>query len=421
MVLADSRLRNTVTESEQQPWGRVDETGTVFVRTADGEREVGQYPDAPAEEALAYFTRKYTDLAGAVTLLEQRVRRGAPAADVAHALAAMTDAVTNAHAVGDLAALLKRLEAIGGAASELTEQQKAEAKAAQATALAERTALVEAAEKLAAQDPEKAQWKQTSTELEELFTKWQAQQQNGPRVPKGEADALWKRFRAARTTVETHRRKFFADLDAQTREVKTRKEALITRAEALAPKGSDGVAAYRTLLDEWKSAGRASKKLDDQLWAKFKAAGDVLYSAKAEADAVEDAAYRDNLVLKEAVLTEAEALLKATDPKSARRTLNDLQRKWDTIGKVPRDSVRSIEDRMRKVEDHVRKLEADKWQREDPEKKARSEGMSAQLLDAIAKLEAELAAAKAGGDKRAIAKATEALEARKAWLKVIGG
>ncbi|HEU5223683.1 MAG TPA: DUF349 domain-containing protein [Candidatus Lumbricidophila sp.] len=410
-----------MTDSEQQPWGRVDETGTVFVRTADGEREVGQYPDAPAEEALAYFARKYTDLAGAVTLLEQRVRRGAPAADVAHAIAAMTEAVANAHAVGDLAALQKRLEAIGGAASELTEQQKAEAKAAQAAAVAERTELVEAAEKLASQDPERAQWKHTSTELEALFAKWQEQQQNGPRIPKGEADALWKRFRSARTTVETHRRKFFAELDAQTREVKVRKEALITRAEALASKGSDGVATYRALLDEWKAAGRASKKLDDQLWAKFKAAGDVLYSAKAEADAVEDAAYRENLTLKEAVLTEAEALLKATDPKSARRTLNELQRKWDTIGRVPRDSVRPIEDRMRKVEDHVRKLEADKWQREDPEKKARSEGMSAQLLDAIAKLEAELQKAKAGGDKRAIAKATEALEARKAWLKVIGG
>ena len=56
-----------MTESDQQPWGRVDETGTVFVRTSDGEREVGQYPDATPEEALAYFERKYADLAGQVT------------------------------------------------------------------------------------------------------------------------------------------------------------------------------------------------------------------------------------------------------------------------------------------------------------------------------------------------------------------
>src|SRR3546814_16596502 len=44
--------------------------------------------------------------------------------------------------------------------------------------------------------------------------------------------------------------------------------------EALAPRGEDGIGAYRDLLDEWKSVGRAGKKIDDALWARFKAAGD---------------------------------------------------------------------------------------------------------------------------------------------------
>ena len=110
-----------MTDSEQQPWGRVDETGTVFVRTSDGEREVGQYPDATAEEALAYFERKYADLAGQVGLLEQRVRRGAPAADVAKAVTSLRESVAGAHAVGDLDALARRLEALSGTTKELTE------------------------------------------------------------------------------------------------------------------------------------------------------------------------------------------------------------------------------------------------------------------------------------------------------------
>ena len=50
--------------TDQHPWGRVDETGAVYVRTPDGERVVGEYPDATPEEALAYFERKYADLAG---------------------------------------------------------------------------------------------------------------------------------------------------------------------------------------------------------------------------------------------------------------------------------------------------------------------------------------------------------------------
>lgn len=410
-----------MTESDQQPWGRVDETGTVFVRTSDGEREVGQYPDATPEEALAYFERKYADLAGQVGLLEQRVRRGAPAADVAKAVATLTDSVAGAHAVGDLESLSRRLEALSGTTKELTEQQQAEAKAALAGAIAERTAIVEQAEALAAQDPAKTQWKQATAELDALFSNWQRHQQDGPRLPKNEANELWKRFRAARSTIEQHRKAFFAELDAAHRDVRTRKQRLIERAEALAPRGADAVGDYRSLLDEWKQAGRAGKKLDDQLWARFKAAGDVLFSAKAEIDAKDDEEFRANLDEKLVLLTEAEALLTERDAKKARSELNRIQRKWDEIGKVPRDQVRNVEDRLRKVENHVRSLEDERWQREDPEKKARSEGMLGQLNDAIEKLEAEVAAAEAAGDAKAAAAAREALDARRAWLKAVGG
>ncbi|WP_367882112.1 hypothetical protein [Rathayibacter oskolensis] len=66
--------------SDQQPWGRVGDDGTVYVRVGDGEREVGQYPDASPEEALAYYERKYVELAGQVSLLEQRAKRVLPRA-----------------------------------------------------------------------------------------------------------------------------------------------------------------------------------------------------------------------------------------------------------------------------------------------------------------------------------------------------
>lgn len=46
------------TAGDDEPWGRVDEDGTVSVREAAGWRVVGQYPDGTAEEALAYYERK---------------------------------------------------------------------------------------------------------------------------------------------------------------------------------------------------------------------------------------------------------------------------------------------------------------------------------------------------------------------------
>jgi hypothetical protein len=405
---------------DTKPWGRVDETGTVFVREADGERAVGQYPDGTPEEALAYFQRKFIELAGQVTLLEQRAQRGAPAADIAKVVKSLTESVASANAVGDLASLHTRLEALGGALSELTEKQSEEAKAAVAAAVVERTAIVEAAEKLAAADPAKAQWKQVGATLDDLFLSWQKHQTEGPRLPKNESNELWKRFRAARSTIDGHRKAFFADLDSTHKDARSRKQELVAKAEALVPKGPDGIAPYRALLDDWKAAGRAGKKFDDALWAQFKAAGDAIYAAKSEIDARDNVEFEANLAQKLELLAEAEPLLNVTDRAQAREKLLGIQRRWDAIGKVPRDKVKTIEDRLRKVETAVKKLDDDHWQRTNPEKQARSEGLASQLHDAIAKLERELEDAKAKGDKKKIADAQEALDARKVWLNAIG-
>lgn len=405
---------------DKAPWGRVDETGTVFVREASGERAVGQYPDGTPEEALAYFERKYVELAGQVTLLEQRVKRGASASDVSKAVRTLTSSISTANAVGDLASLHTRLEALSGTVSELTEKQSEETKAAVGAAIVDRTALVVEAETLAAQDPAKAQWKQVTAQLDDIFARWQKHQAEGPRLPKSEGNELWKRFRAARSTIDTHRKAFFSELDSVHKDARNKKQDLVERAEALAAKGADGIPAYRGLLDEWKAAGRAGKKFDDALWAKFKAAGDALYSAKSEVDAVDNVEFEANLVLKLELLTEAEPLLNETDRVKAKNALAAVQNRWDKVGKVPRDKVKTIEDRLRKVETYVRKLDDDHWQKSNPEKQARSDGFSSQLLDAIAKLEKELADATAGGDKKKIAEAQEALDARKLWLGALG-
>jgi hypothetical protein len=410
---------SNVGNDEQAPWGRVDETGTVFVRETAGERVVGQFPDGSPEEALAYFQRKFTELAGQVTLLEQRAKRGAPAADVAKAVKSLTATVATANAVGDLASLQARLEALGGTVSELTEKQSEESKAEVAAALAERTEIVVEVEKLAAQDPAKAQWKQVSTTLDELFARWQKHQQEGPRLPKTESNELWARFRAARTIIEGHRKAFFSELDSTHRDARSRKQELVAKAEGLLAKGADGIPAYRSLLDEWKLAGRAGKKFDDALWNQFKAAGDALYEAKSAVDAKDNVEFAANLEQKLELLTEAEKLLTVTDRVRARESLLSIQRRWDKIGKVPRDKVKNVEDRLRKVETAVRKLDEDHWQKSDPEKQARSEGLASQLQEAITRLESELAAAQASGDAKKIATAREALEARKAWLAAL--
>jgi hypothetical protein len=411
------------TPDQTEPWGRVDDDGTVSVREGAEWRVVGQYPDGTVEEALAYFERKYADLAGEVTLLEVRHRRGgASASDLRSTASSLRGKVAGAAAVGDLASLDARLEALVGQLSAATETEAAAAREAVDEAIRERTALVEQAEALAARDPRTVQWRQAGAEMTALFDQWQAQQQNGPRLPKSTAQQLWKRFRDARATVDRHRREFYAELDETHRSARDAKSRLVEKAEALAPRGEDGIGAYRDLLDQWKGAGRAGKKVDDALWARFKAAGDALYGARAERETAEAAESRDKIEAKRALLVEAAAVADEPSLPAARTLLTGIQRRWDEIGRIfPRDKERALDDDLRKIEQALRTREDADWKRNNPETKARANDMTRQLTDAIEKLESELAAAESAGNTAAAAEAREALEARKTWLRALGG
>ena len=407
----------------EETWGRVTENGVVSVREGDQWRVVGEFPDGTPQEALDYFVRKFADLEFKVATLEQRhTRGGASASDLCGQATRLQKDVVGATAVGDLAGLEKRLTTLIEALAEATAEEAAAARAAVEAAIVERTAIVEKAEALAARDPKTVQWKQATAELSDLFAAWQNHQQNGPRLPKAQAQALWKRFRDARSTVERQRRAFFAELDEVHKAARDAKNRLIERAEALAPRGEEGIPAYRTLLDEWKRSGRAGRKADDALWARFKAAGDALYQARAERDAAEQAESAPRIEARKALLEEAKVVPDTKDLTEARRILTGIQRRWDEVGRIfPRDVERGLDDQLRKIEQELKQREDLDWKRNNPETKARANDLGSQLREAIEKLQEELAAAEAKGDRKAIADAKEALEARQAWLRAIGG
>ena len=398
---------------------RVDEAGHVYVVEADGERLIGQYADVTPEEALAFFERKFNDTNSALVLLEQRAKRGAPATEISESSKKIAEQVEARNGIGNYAALAERLEKLVASLSELNEAEKEKNAAAVEESRLARVAIVEQIEALASTDPAKIQWKTTTAKVDELFAAWQAAQKSGPRLSKTESNELWKRFRDARQKLDQHRRAFFAELDSKNKGAKSAKEELIAKAEALLSQGSNGVAAYRGLLDQWKLAPRAGKKIDDALWTRFKAAGDALYAAKKEQDEVEDASFAGNLEVKLAILVEAEVLLEATDRVDARNKLNALQKKWDAAGKVPRAQLKPTEERMRNVEQAVRKLEDNHWNASNPEKQARSEGLAGQLEEKIEKLESELATAKAAKDSKKTKELEEAITTQKEWLAVL--
>ncbi|GAA2008634.1 DUF349 domain-containing protein [Brevibacterium samyangense] len=402
-------------------FGRVAEDTTVFVRTGDTERAVGQYPDATAEAALEYFARKYLDLVDAAALLEERLSAGASGDSIRQSAQKQTEALAEAHVVGDLEALRTRLTEIEAKAKEVSiAQQKAHLEARD-EGLRARTAIVEEAEAIAGTDPARIQWKNSGARMIELFENWKHLQATTPRLPRATDQELWGRFSKARNTFDRHRREYFANLDKRNAEGKRIKEKLVAEAEALSTSTDwrETGAKYRALMDRWKAAPRAGRKDDDALWARFRAAQDVFYAARQKENEALDAEFAENLVVKEALLAEAQALLPVTDLARDKEKLRAIQEKWEDAGRVPRADVSRMENGLRAVEQAFADAEDARWKATDPEKQARTSGALAQLEEAIADLEADLAKAQASGDAKRIAKAQEALDARRAWFETL--
>ncbi len=402
-----------------EQWGRVDPDGTVWVRLPDGERSVGSYPGATPADALAYFARKYDDLAGQVSLLEQRVAAGQVSAPVARAsIARLEHTVRDANAVGDLPALLARLATLGPVVEQRREQAEQARRAEREQALAERAALVEEAESLAGVDPERLPWKSTGDRLRELFETWRRMQREH-RLDKAGEDELWRRFSAARTTFDRKRRQHFGALDERRSEAKAVKEAIVAEAEALrhSTDFGAGAAQFRDLMTRWKSAPRAARKDDDALWSRFRAAQDEFFAARNSVVAEAEAGYRDNLKVKQALLAEAEALLPVTNLAAAKSALRRIQQRWDAAGKVPKADMGRVESQLRAVEQAVRDAEQSAWARNNPQARARAQDVVDQLESALVDLQARHDTARAGGDERAAAEAAAAIEARSQWLE----
>lgn len=392
-------------------FGRVDADGTVYVRTAEGERAVGQWPAGDPQAALDFYALRYQGLVAEVDLLAKRVHAGAVSAEEAtSAVSKLKTAITSAQAVGDLDGLQARLDALSPAIEERRAARRAEraAKAQEATQQKER--IIADVEALAAGND----WRGGHNRLAELLQSWKAL----PRIDRATDDGLWQRFSAARATYARRRKQHFAELHARQDEVRTAKDAIIAEAETLSTSTSWGAtsAAYRDLMTRWKAVGPSSRDLDDALWKRFRAAQDTFFQARDASSAKLDEEFTANAVVKRELLAEAEKLLPVKNPAAARTTFRDLAERWDAAGKVPRSQMRALEDRFKEIEQVVRGAEDDRRGSANSEVRARASETVVKLEVALDKLRVDLSRAEAAGDTRRAAEARAAIEARQAWL-----
>jgi len=398
--------------SVNDPWGRVDADGTVYVRTAEGERVVGSWQAGSPDEALAFFRRKFESLDTEITLLEQRVTTtDLSPAQARGAIERLQVSVSEAHAVGDLESLAARLEALTGKVDQRQEEVRAHRDQARVEARSIKEGIVAEAEQIAA---EATHWKNSSERLRQLLEEWKA----APRADRSVETALWKRLSAARNAFNKRRKAYFADLEEERETARAAKEKLCAEAESLASSTdwSGTAAAFRELMRSWKMAGRASRADEEVLWGRFKTAQDTFFQARAQVYSAKDAALREHAAVKTQLLAEAGKLVPVTDVRAARAALRGIQERWEQAGPVPREAHERLESGLRRIEDAVRKAEDTQWRRSNPEALARAQDTVEQIRSAIAGLESQLAKALEGDDAKAVRETEEALAARRSWL-----
>ncbi|MCW2878517.1 MAG: hypothetical protein JWQ95_2617 [Sphaerisporangium sp.] len=395
------------------PWGRVDDDGTVYVRTAEGERAVGSWQAGEPEEALAYFHRKYDELATQVELLEQRLRgTDLPPAQAEATIVKLRESIAEAHAIGDLAALEGRLAALTDLVGKRREEVKAARDQARAQSREIKERIVAEAERIA---EDTTHWKSGGERLRQLVEEWKGAE----RIDRVTEAALWKRLSASRTAFAKRRKSYFAGLDEQRESVRSIKERIVSEAEALSTSTDWGetASAYRELMRRWKTAGRASREAEDDLWNRFKAAQDQFFQARSSVFAERDASLRENAEAKERILADAERIMPVTDARAARSALRSVLERWEAVGAVPREARDKLEGGLRRIDEAVRKAEETEWKRSNPEARARAQNTVDQLHRSIEQLEGRLAKAGAAGKDNDVKEAEEAIAARRSWLE----
>lgn len=175
--------------------------------------------------------------------------------------------------------------------------------------------------------------------LQDLHVTWR---ETGP-VDKEQREAIWTRFKEASTVVNKKYQAFFEERKAREQENETAKTALCERVESIDIDSINSFNAWndatKVILqaqEDWRKLGFASKKANNQLFARFRAVCDKFFAQKAEYYKTVKDEMAANLEKKISLCEQAEALKDSTDWKATADKLTELQRKWKTIGAVPK-------------------------------------------------------------------------------------
>ena len=187
-------------------------------------------------------------------------------------------------------------------------------------------------------------------ELQKLHEQWK---EYGP-VAKEKREEIWDRFKAATSVINKKYQAHFEGLKAQQEDNLEKKKVLCEKLEEIAEREIKNTADWNqlskeieSLQAEWRTIGFATKKENQKIYDRFRAACDKFFERKREHYTTIKDSMSANLEKKQAIIEQAEALKSSTEWKKTADQLIALQKQWKEIGAVPRKKSEQLWKRFR--------------------------------------------------------------------------
>lgn len=186
--------------------------------------------------------------------------------------------------------------------------------------------------------------------LQKLHEEWR---ETGP-IARHLRESMWERFKKSTTAINIRHQEHFEEQKKDQRKNLEEKLVLCEKAEAIAEKADDdgvnwnkNAKEMEALQKEWRTIGFATKKENQKVYDRFRAACDKFYGQKREFYTDFKKEMQDNLVHKTALCEQAESINMSDDWRRTTDQLIHLQKQWKEIGPVPRKQADAIWKRFR--------------------------------------------------------------------------
>jgi hypothetical protein len=217
---------------------------------------------------------------------------------------------------------------------------------------AKKAVLVQALELSNFNSQKPKEWVQQTDTANRLMEEWK----KIGMVPLKQRESLWDEFRNARNRFYANKNTFFKTLQAERTKNLKLKTDLCEKAEAIAANPVDWMKQtdeLKKLQDTWKNVGYIHDKLSEPIWKRFRTACDLFFEKKAAHFATQVEEQKQNLVAKQSLIVQLEALLNKEDGPGIIDELKNIQENWNKLGFVPLSEKEKISKQYNELNDKV--------------------------------------------------------------------